>query len=144
MLGLALAVLAPILGYLAGVKGWIVAVGGVATVMSGIYFLKERERRAESFNRLTLVLLIAVTVMAWMKKIEVPAFLQLSLASLSTIPLDISYRSKKLLSIPFWFFTWWGIGEIFSLRYGGWGYMVALVVALIAWRDLRGKVQKAQ
>jgi hypothetical protein len=144
LLNLALAVLVPVLGYLADVGVARLTVSGMSVIIGSLYFIKERTHRAMSFNRLTLVLIIAITLMAWMKKIPVPGFLPLSLAVLSTPLLDISYSKRRFFSVPFWFFTWWGIGEIFSLRYGHWGYMIAGVVGLIAWRDLSGKVQKAE
>lgn len=144
MLELSLSILVPILGYFAGVSTPVVVIAGASTIVAGVYFIKEREARSTSFFRLTLLLILAVTVMAWMKKLPVPGYLWLSLAAFSTILLDISYRGKRYLSIPFWFFTWLGVAEIFSLRYGKWGYMIGGVVALIAWRDLVGKVQKAE
>ena len=144
LLSLALAIVVPILGYFAKVRMWVLIVSGVSAAAGSIYFLKERSRKAESFNRLTLVLIIAVSILAWAKKIPVPGFLPLSLAVLSTPFLDISYMGKKFLSIPFWIFTYWGVSDIFSLRYSGWGYLIGGVVALIAWRDLFGKVQKTQ
>ena len=144
MLELSLSILVPILGYFAGVSSLSIIIAGVSVIVAGVYFLKEREVRSTSFFRLTLLLILAVTVMAWMKKLPVPGYLWLSIAALSTVFLDISYRGKRYFSIPFWFFTWLGVGEIFSLRYGRWGYMIAGVVALIAWRDLVGKVQKAE
>ncbi len=144
MLSIALSIVVPVLGYFAKVKTWILIVSGISAVAGSVYFLKERSQKAESFNKLTLILLIAVSILAWAKKIPVPGFLPLSLAVLSTPLLDLSYNGRRFLSIPFWIFTYWGVSEIFSLRYSGWGYLIGAVVALIAWRDVFGKVQKTQ
>ncbi len=144
MLSVALSIIVPILGYFTNVQTWVLVVSGVSAVAGSVYFLKERSHKAESFNRLTLVLIIAVAILAWAKKIPTPGFLPLSLAVLSTPLLDKSYVGKRFLSIPFWIFTYWGVSEIFSLRYSSWGYLIGSVVALIAWRDVFGKVQKAQ
>ncbi len=144
MLSVALSIIVPILGYFAKVNTWLLVLSGIFAIAGSVYFLKERSQKAESFNRLTLILLIAVTVLAWAKKIPVPGFLPLSLAVFSTIFLDLSYSGKRSFSIPFWIFIYWGVSEIFSLRYSRWGYLMGAVVALIAWRDIFGKVQKTQ
>jgi len=144
LLSVALSIIVPILGYFAKVNTWLLVLSGIFAIAGSVYFLKERSQKAESFNRLTLILLIAVTVLAWAKKIPVPGFLPLSLAVFSTIFLDLSYSGKRSFSIPFWIFIYWGVSEIFSLRYSEWGYLMGAVVALIAWRDIFGKVQKTQ
>ncbi len=144
MLNLALSILVPVLGYFTKISGWILIVSGIAAVSGSLYFLKDRSQKATNFNRLTLVLIIAVAVMAWAKGMVTPGFLPLSLAVLSTPLLDISYGGKRILSAPFWLFIYWGVSEIFSIRYGGWGYLMGSVIVLIAWRDLSGKVQKTE
>ncbi len=144
MLSIALSILVPILGYFTKVQTWVLVISGISTVAGSAYFLKERSHKAESFNRLTLILIIAVAVLAWAKKIPTPGFLPLSLAVLSTPLLDKSYGGRRFLSIPFWIFTYWGVSEIFYLKYSYWGYLIGSVVVLIAWRDVFGKVQKTQ
>lgn len=147
-LRIALAILLPVVSHLTHAGTGLTVLLAVSAISSSVYYtLFTSNHRASSFQILTMVLLLAVVLLGWARGLGSPGALQLSLALLFSPLLSVKAGSlKRLIAIsPFWFFTGWAVGEIFSTRYGDWGYLLSVLVLPIVWRDFRGeKVQKAQ
>ena len=142
-LRLAVGVLIPALVYVLSNNTLLLVLCVISAPLSSVYYaFFSRSHRNSSFQFLTSVLLLAVIVLGKLKGIGSPGAIQLSLALLFSPLLDFR---KFMASLPFWFFTAWAVGEIFSIRYGQWGYLLSLVVVPIVWRYFKGgKVQKAE
>ncbi len=147
-LRMALSILLPVLAYLLSMKVYFTIILAISSIVSSIYYVFfSKNHRSSSFQLLTMVLLLAVMVLGWAKKLGAPGALQLTLALLASPLLDLrsSKLKRLLLSSPFWFFTAWAVGEIFSVRYGRWGYLLSLLIIPIVWRDMRSEeVQKTE
>ncbi len=104
-----------------------------------VYFIKERQKRAESLNFLTLLLALAATVLGGLKGIGSPGVFYLALAAVFTPLLSFKAKGVKraVLIAPFWLFTALAVGDIFSVRYPSWGYLLSLIIIPIYLRDLK-------
>ena len=117
-------------------------------ILGSVYFFKQRNRRPDGLNFLTLVLALSVLVLGKLKGVGAPGLCELSLAVLFSPLLDFETSkriAKFLLPAPFWFFVALAVGEIFSVRYGRWGILLSLVVVPIYIRDvLSSKVSEKE
>ncbi len=123
--------------YIFKVKNWWL-LAAFLTVGTAFFFFREAQRKASSFNFLTLIFIMAVVVLGSLKGMGTPGLWQLSLAVLFT-PLLVFERKKAVFSIPFWLFTGWAIGEIFARKYGNWGYMLSLTAVFLYIKDILEK-----
>ena len=143
----ALSILVPVFSYIFGYN-IISIVGGVSSIFSSVYVVfKSKSERTASFQIMTVILLLSSIILGKFKGIGHPGALYLSIALFFVPLLDYPKPGLKraLITSPFWFFIALAVGEIFSVRYGRFGYLLSLVVVPIVWRDSRfGKVQKAE
>lgn len=118
----------------------LLLIGGCA------YFIKERDAKASSFNFLTLLLALAVLVLGYFKGIGYPGLFSLALAVAFSFTLDLNPKgaTRFFISLPFWFFTAWAVGEIFASKYGKWGFLLSLVIIPIYLRDVMRKRGKGE
>jgi len=120
-------------------------VSSILVPVSSLYFLKSRSKSINTVHSITMILLLSVFVLPFLRGAE-PNLLVLNMLSISMIlavPCDF-FREKKIWIFDgiFWFFISLSLFFLLKVKYPKFAFLIFPVVALIFIRDTFRKERK--